>query len=77
MVAMTRPRIAFIGTRNFDALPPAVALAFRQAACQAARSGAVVVTGAAAGADQAAATLAISLGGPVEIVLPWASYEQA
>jgi hypothetical protein len=68
-------RIAFIGTRDLPAVPPAALDAYRQAALAAAARGATVVTGAAQGADQLAATLAISLGGRVHLVLPWEAYE--
>ncbi|GEM_PF-2896550 len=70
-------RIAFIGTRDLEAVPHEALEAFRQAALAAARAGATVVTGAAPGADQLAATLAISLGGRVHLVLPWETYERA
>lgn len=69
-------RIAFIGTRDLGAVPELLVDAYRQAAIAAARAGSTVVTGAAPGADQLAATLAISHGGSVELVLPWATFEQ-
>lgn len=68
-------RIAFIGTRDIAALPEVTVDVYRHAAEAAGRAGTTVVTGAAPGADQLAATLAVSRGGPLELVLPWASFE--
>jgi len=75
MTTMTR-RIAFIGTRDLSVVPAPLVHLFVDAATWAARTGAVLVTGAAAGADQEAVAAALAAGGRVELVLPWRTYEE-
>ena len=69
--------VAFIGTRTFETLPNNLRQLFCDAARYAATNGVTVVTGAAVGADQAAAHAALEAGGHVRLVLPWPRYEAA
>ncbi len=66
--------VAIVGTRR----PTPAQLAWaRRRAEEAVRAGYVVVTGAAAGIDQAAAEAALAAGGRVKLVLPERRFQQA
>ena len=67
--------IAFIGTRAFSGLPAGQRYLFAVAARYAAKAGATIVTGAAVGADQAAAEETLRAGDQIRLVLPWPRYE--
>jgi len=69
--------IAFIGTRAFASIPRPLRDLYLAAATYAGTCGATLVTGAAAGADQAAAEAALRAGERVKLVLPWPTYEVA
>jgi hypothetical protein len=69
--------IAFIGTRRVAEVTNSAVELFLGAARAAVAVGFAIRTGAARGADQLAAHAALSNGGRVELVLPWANYESA
>jgi len=69
--------VAFIGTRELDAVALTLRHLFISAATYAGAHDVLVATGAAEGADQAAATAALRAGGRIRLVLPWANYESA
>lgn len=68
--------VAFIGTRNLNLLEPIARQMYEEAAIAAGERNYIVRTGAAPGADQFAAELALSSGGTVELYLPWRGYEK-
>jgi hypothetical protein len=69
--------VAFIGTRNLDAIDAYPRALFERAVKAAVDAGCSIRTGACSGADQLAAETALSRGGVVHLVLPWLSYERA
>lgn len=70
-------RCAFIGTRQPRMLPRAWYHLYTEAAEWAARTGAVVASGATPGAEQLAAQCALNAGGSVRLYLPWSGFEAA
>jgi len=68
--------IAFIGSRDLNLIPPEGLSMYKQAAQEAANRNYIVSTGAAPGADQLAAEIALRNGGRVNLEIPWPSYEQ-
>jgi hypothetical protein len=71
------PRAAFVGARDLSHVPSRAVRDFQELAALAAHLGIELVTGAAPGADQMAATIAIGLGGRVHLLLPWGTFERA
>lgn len=73
---MSRKQIAFIGTREPNRLPREWVALYDRAVRYAAAQRFVIRTGAAVGADQQAASIAMANGAAVHLCLPWRGYEE-
>ena len=68
--------IACLGANDWDKLPREATDAYLRAVERAALARIPIRTGASTGCDQAAASAALALSGRVELVLPWAAWQE-